>query len=166
MTIELDTNITKAKAEPAKISSCPQIFIPGGGAQVVNDYNEVNLLEMDDVKQAKVESWIAKTIGTDLIDHYPNRQWGVQVDVFGQMVVIMCPSVSQEKGYYLSMEGRSLKDLVTKARWAAGEILERYNVSRARLFNPDHLETLARDAKDEVISSDAAPEPIHKVLEE
>lgn len=162
--IDLDTDVKKALSSTDKIPSVPQVYIPGEGRRPMVDYNEINVLELDDVKQAKLESWIAKAIGTELMNHYPGRQWGVHVDTEGQMIMVMCPSVSHEKGYYISMVGRCLNDLVIKARHAAGEILERYNLSRDRKFDSDILETLARDAKDEVISPDAAPEPIHKAV--
>ena len=54
---------------------------------------------------------------------------------------------------------KTIDELERRAVMAAGEILERYNVSRNRDFNPDHIETLARDAMDEVIAADAAAEP-------
>ena len=144
--------------------SAPNIWMPGMGKEVVDDYNEIHVMELESVKQAKLESWMGKAVGTVLMNKYPNRQWGVQVDLEGQMIMIMCPSVSHEKGYYISMVGRCLNDLQTEAIRAAGEILERYNLSRERHFNPDVFETLDRDLSDEVISSDAAPEPITKSI--
>jgi hypothetical protein len=132
------------------------------GKEIVDDYNEIHMMELESVKVAKLESWMAKGVGETLMGVYPNRQWGVRVDLEGQMICVTCPSVSNEKGYYISMVGRSLHDLQEEAKRAAGEILERYNLSRERKFNPDVFETLDRDLSDEVISSDAAPEPITK----
>lgn len=167
-TIVLDQSLTKAREERAvkEIMGAPNINIPAQlrARQPVADYNEINLLEMDDVKQAKVEYWIAKQVGSYLAQVYPNRQWGVGVDVTGGMIHIMCPSLSQTKAYYISMVGRNIHQLSERAKEAAGEILERYNVSRNRVFNPEHLETLDRDMRDEVISPDAAPEPTTKVI--
>jgi hypothetical protein len=132
------------------------------GKELVEDYNEIHLMELESVKQAKLESWMAKGVGTSLMNAYPNRQWGVMVDLEGQMICVTCPSLSIEKGYYITMVGRSLHDLQEEAKRAAGEILERYNLSRERHFDSDIIETLDRDLSDEVISSDAAPEPITK----
>lgn len=140
----------------------PSIWMPGMGKEIVEDYNEIHVMELESVKVAKLESWMAKGVGQTLMNHYPNRQWGVQVDLEGQMIMITCPSVSHTKGYYISMVGRSLHDLQEEAKRAAGEILERYSLSRERHFDADVFETLDRDLSDEVISSDAAPEPIAK----
>jgi hypothetical protein len=163
-TLILDSNVTKAKEEAAvkEIMGGPHISKPRERAPVA-DYNEINLLEMDDVKQAKLEYWIAKKVGSHLMSKFPNRQWGVGVDVSGGMIHVMCPSLSTTKAYYISLVGRTISDLTKRAEEAAGEILERYNVSRARSFDPENLETLERDARDEVVSPDAAPEPIAKV---
>lgn len=140
----------------------PSIWMPGMGREVVDDYNEINMLELESTKVAKLESWMAKGVGQVLMNTYPNRQWGVTVDLEGQMIMISCPSVSHTKGYYISMVGRSLHDLQEEGKRAAGEILERYNLSRERHFDADIIETLDRDLSDEVISPDAAPEPIAK----
>lgn len=166
-TLILDTNVNNAKKNRAPQepgNRGPELLVPGRsvGREIVKDYNEINLLELDDVKQAKMESWIAKRVGTRLMETYPNRQWGVGVDISGGMIYVMCPSLSLTKAYYISMSGRTVHDLGIEAVRAAGEILERYNVSRSRVFNPDHLETLERDLRDEVVSPDAVPEPTTK----
>ncbi len=162
--IELGTNIRTAK-EGAKLPGSASVYIPGSGLSVKEDYNTLVLQELDDIKQASLEGVIAKNVGMALVKCYPNRQWGVEVDITGRMINVRCPSLSLKKAYYISMVGRSNKELVAEAVMAAGEILERYGVSRAVHFNPDHLETLARDVQDEVLSDDAAPEPIHKTIE-
>lgn len=144
------------------------IILPNGdgrfGREITADYNEINILETDDVKFGKVEMWIAKKIGTELIKHYPNRQWGVKVDAPAQMLIISCNSVSYEKGYHISMHLRNIDELQRRAVKAAGEILERHDLSRARRFDADILETLPRDHKDNVIVADgsAKPDPIDK----
>ena len=58
------------------------------------------------------------------------------------------------------MNKYSMEELERRAVHAAGEILERHNVARSRNFNPDQLETLARDAKGSVIAPDAKAEPV------
>jgi hypothetical protein len=91
---------------------------------------------------------------------YNQREWKVIVDIPGQMLIIACDSVSNEKGYHISMVGRNVEELQRRAIMAAGEILERHNVSRSRDFNADNLEDLPRDSMDNVIAPDAAPEPV------
>jgi len=138
------------------------IIVKNRGRDIWADFNEVNLLETDDRKQAKLEMWIAKSIGDALIANYPNREWGVRVDVSGQMIILTCDSLSLERGYYLPMKGDTIKQLQKRAVRACGEVLERFNVSRSVIFNPDHLETVPRDFKDEAVSPDAKPERLIK----
>jgi hypothetical protein len=183
--IILNTNISNAKTENPSFSkadevramkeimpnrappAAPAVWVPGQfvGRQVVEDYNEVNLLEVDDVKQAKVESWLAKGVGSMLMEKYPNRQWGVGVDLYGGMIYVMCPSLSTTKAYYISMVGRSMEDLRKEAVRAAGEILERHGITRGRSIDPEVFENLERDLKDDVVSPDAAPGQELKCLE-
>jgi hypothetical protein len=126
-----------------------------GGREITKDFNEIHFHEDDDQARAKLEMWIAKQIGDMLVTHYPNRQWGVEVDTVGQMVIIMCPSLSLTKGYHLAMKNDTIQALVERCKHAAGEILERYGISRSRVFNPDVLETLDRNALGEAESPDA-----------
>ncbi len=130
-----------------------------GGREITADYNEINIYANDDVNQAKLEMWIAKQIGDVLVKNYPNRQWGVDVDIPGQMVVVMCPSLCMDKGYHISMMGdRTVHDLQMRAILAGGEILERYGISRGRIFNPDTIEGMERYFTGEVISGHASQE--------
>lgn len=187
--IILDTSIKNAKTEKPSISkteekkavseilnaskktsravAAPGIYMPGGYSrgQIVEDYNQVNLLEADDAKQAKLEMWIAKNVGSTLMERYPNREWGVGTNIPGRMIYIMCPSLSTTKAYYISMEGRSIEDLKVEAVRAAGEILERHGITRGRKCDAEQFETLARDLKGDVISPDAAPGQEVKCLE-
>lgn len=133
------------------------------GEAPVIDCNEIRLTDSHEAKAAKVEFFLAKSIGEDLCKAYPGREWGIDVDSRNQMVVIMCHSVSLKKGYYLPMHRDTLHDLQLRARKAAAEILERYGVSRNRIINPDTLEAMDRTPWDEVIvssPSDTRPEPM------
>ena len=130
------------------------------GREITGDYNEINILETDEMKIAKLEMWIAKNIGDTLIRCYPNREWGVRVDIAGQMVIITCDSVSTEKGYHISLVGRNIHDLQERAKMAAGEILERHGLSRSRGFDETIFETLPRDFRDNVIADDSKAEEI------
>lgn len=140
-----------------------KLIVPGmNGQEIVKDYNEIHLHEGTEARVAKLEMFIAKRIGERLVAAYPNRQWGVQVDIHGRTIVIQCPSVSKTKGYFIHMKRRTLHDLQERAIQAAGEILERHGVSRGRVFNPDVLETLKFDSKDDAITPDSKPDPIQK----
>jgi hypothetical protein len=125
------------------------------GREITDDFNEISIFELDGVKRAKLEMWIAKDIGTTLVKHYPNRQWGVRVDLEGKMVIVTCDSVSLTKGYHIHMLNRSIGQLCDRAKQAAGEILERHGVTRSRKFDADIIETLKRDFRDEVVAEDS-----------
>lgn len=130
--------------------------IIGREIEITDDYNQIWIHEDDDQRTAKLEMWIAKHIGEHLVEHYPKRQWGVEVDIPAQMVIVMCPSVSQNKGYHLHMRGDNIEGLCKRAEMAAGEIMERYGLSRNRVFNPDQLETLHRlRHNDEAVTPDS-----------
>ncbi len=135
------------------------MIMPNGrgkfGREVTADYNEINYLELDEIKQAKLEMWIAKNIGDTLTRCYRNREWGIRVDLEGQIVVITCDSLSAEKGYFMHMAQKNIHDLQEQAKKAAGEILERHGVSRSRGFDADIFETLDRDLRDNVITDDS-----------
>ena len=154
--IHLGTSINRAKA--AANPHVPRVVRNAmARSQPEVDYNTLVLNEEDDIWQAKKERMLAQTIGTVLIRKYPGRQWGVQVDLTGGMMNIQCPSLSLEKAYYVSLAGRTVHDLEKRATKAAGQILERYGLSRNKNFDPDIIETLDRNYKDEVVSIDAAP---------
>jgi hypothetical protein len=140
-----------------------RIFIPGEtkGRLPPQDYNEVTHFDTSAQTQEKLDYWCAKRVGEGLMSAYRNRMWGVTVDSEAGVMVITCPSLSTQKGYYIHIRQMNIHDLVRAGVRAAGEILERYGQSRARIVDEQSLEHLARGARDEVIAgADAAPEPI------
>lgn len=130
-----------------------------GPDTVWKDYNEINLEDSTDERKAKLEQWIAMRVGTKLMQHYNQREWKVHVDLEAGMMIVACDSICNFKGYHIHMD-KTIDELERRAVMAAGEILERHNLSRAKKFDPDIIETLARDAKDSVIATDSAPETI------
>lgn len=136
-----------------------KILLPGvNGREIKDDCNRIYQHEDFDERKAKLEMYIAKQIGEHLVKNYPGRQWGVEVDVTCGVLVLLCPSLSKTKGYHIHLGQYTIHDLQQRCSKAAGEILERHNVSRSKLFDPDTLETLRRDVRDNVIAVDAAPE--------
>lgn len=131
-----------------------------GPDTVWHDYNEIEVTDTQDERKAKLEQWIAMRIGTVLMQHYNQREWKVMVDLEGQLLIVACDSICNFKGYHIKMYQRTIQELIDKSVMAAGEILERHNVSRNRKFNPDDLESLTRDGHDSVIATDSAPEPL------
>lgn len=142
-----------------RISNQQKIVTPNSrgkfGREVEVDYNEINLLESDTTKRAKIEMWIAKNIGDHIIKTYPNREWGVRVNIEGRLVIITCDSLSSEKGYHIHMQGRTIHQLQAKSLNAAGEILERHGITRNKHIDEDIFETLKRDSGDNVITEDS-----------
>jgi len=136
-----------------------KILLPGvNGREIKDDCNQIYQHEDFDERKAKLEMYVAKQIGEHLVKSYPGRQWGVEVDVTHGVLVLLCPSLSKTKGYHIHLGQYTIHDLQQRCAKAAGEILERHNVSRSKLFDPDTLETLRRDVRDNVIAVDAAPE--------
>lgn len=132
------------------------------GKRHVIDYNAINESQSHEAKIAAMEYYYAKAIGTVLMRTYRNRNWQVDVDIRNQMVVIGAPDLSRVKGYYLPMKQDTLQKLCERAGMAAGEILERYNLSRALNVPADSFEMLKRDFRDEVHTRDSAPTPSTK----
>ena len=118
------------------------------------DFNTPQPGESHEEKAVRLEFWVAKQIGTDLVKHYPNRQWHVDVDSRNQIIIISCPSLSKREGYRLNMKRDTVAELLPRCRRAAGAILERFNVTRGRIIDPYTLEAMPRDVRDDVICED------------
>ncbi len=130
------------------------------GRDPIFDFNAVQIGGSHEIQAEQLEWWIAKQIGSDLMNVYKNRQWGVDVDTRNRMIVITAPSLSKAMGMHLHMrDGETMKQLLMRTRRAGGEILERYGVTRARNTDPLIIEEgLKRDSRDNVIAADARPE--------
>ena len=124
------------------------------GKDSVIDYNEA---EAGGIAQdrMRLEFWIAKKLGEDLCATYPNRGWNVDVDIENEVIVVSCPSLSKRMGFRLHIKRDTVKELIPRVRRAAGEILERYGVSRGKIIDPATLETFERDVRDDAIAPDA-----------
>jgi hypothetical protein len=141
-----------------------RILIPKGtgqrGDSIGKDYNEIRPEDSADERAAKLEAWIAKRVGEHIAGKLPDREWKIVVDLKNQMLIVACDSISNNKGWHIKMAGRTIHDLQVKGLYAASEILERHNLARTKRFDADVIETLERDAKDDVITPDSDPEPI------
>ena len=125
-------------------------YVGEKGRIPIVDYNEIRETDSHEARAAKMEYYSAKSIGEKLVATYPGRQWSVNVDLRNEMIVIACPSVSLTKGYHLAIRRDTLAQLQTRAVRAAGEILERYGVTRGRLFDASGHELLTRGVRDEL----------------
>jgi hypothetical protein len=129
-----------------------RIITPRRGKEFAEDYNHIRLEDSESVNEAKLESWIAKELGTELAKHYPAREWGVRVDVRGGMAVIQCLDVSKIMGYHLFLND-TLEVLRQKMKRIGGEILERGRMTRGRTTE-EKVEAEERTFKDEVKNLD------------
>jgi hypothetical protein len=126
------------------------------GKDSLFDFNAPAPEESHEIRAARTEYWIAKRIGEDLVKTYPNRQWTVNVDTRNETIVVSCPSLSKRMGYLLHIKRDTIAGLLPRTRKAAGEILERFNVTRGRILDPANLEAFPRDSRDDAIASDAS----------
>jgi hypothetical protein len=127
--------------------------LKGKPANHIIDNNEVHPDWSHERKAAEVEFYLAKKIGEDLVRTYPGRQWMVDVDSRNEIIIIVMPSLTKREGYHLHMRRDNLAALIPRCRKAAGEILERFNVSRSRLTVPDEqILALPRDLRDDAVA--------------
>lgn len=145
--------------------TAPQIWLPGmNGRQITADFNEIRLDEGTEERRAKLEMWIAKRVGEVLMKVYDQRQWGVEVDVDNGVLIVTCPSLSLTKGYHIHLGRYNMHELQTRAVRAAGEILERHGITRARTMDGGVFEHLPKTLRGDTIAPDAAPEPLKKPI--
>jgi hypothetical protein len=138
------------------MTAAPRIIIPRehqaaprGDVMPVGSIIDINSVETEEAKCAKVEAWIANCLGHAIQKIYPRREWRVSVDIPARIIVVMCPSLSTRKGYHIHMSNRTILELQEIAVRGAGEVLERYGMSRAKWVNPDDTEAIARRADGE-----------------
>ena len=118
------------------------------------DFNAPKAVESHEEQAAALEFWIAKRIGEDLVATYPGRQWNVNVDSRNEIIVICMPTLSKREGYHLHMKRDNIAKLVLRCRKAAGEILERFQMSRSKIIDPYDIDQLPRDIRDDAVTAD------------
>lgn len=139
--------------------AAPQLLLPAD--RKIVDNNGVQLSEEHhDREVAELEFWLARNVCVAVVNTYPNRNWSVVADAEGGVLILLAPDLSKFKGHFIHMGRKTLHELQTQAIKAAGEILERHGVSRSNVFKPEFIEGLKRNARDEVVTADSAPEPI------
>jgi hypothetical protein len=133
----------------------PTIWMPNvKGAEPEKDYNEIYAHDSPTVAAAKLETWIAKKIGTHLMEKFPQREWGIRIDLKGKIVIIVCESVSITRGYHIHMSGKTVHQMCEASADAAGEILERHGITRGKKYNADTTEAMERDLQGDMIGGD------------
>ncbi len=88
------------------------------------------------------EHWTAHCLGKAIKKAYPGRNWVVKVDVEGGVCSVHCPDISMEYGCVVHLNG-PIKRIEKKAVYYAGELLERFRLSRAAVQAGD-IDNLTR----------------------
>ena len=98
-----------------------------------------------DAKQDTADIFLAQQIAEALEQAYPGHLWAVNVQGEQGIATIHNMMLSGQWGYVMHLDKRySANDTVKVAKMGAGEILERYNVSRGRMNN-EHMMDLKHD---------------------
>ena len=101
---------------------------------------------IDEMQITATEQLQAKNIAEHLTKHYPGHLWAIQV--YQGLVIIKNLALSGDWGFVLH-QNKMDNDGVDIVR-AAGELLERYNLSRGRLIE-NQINDLKQDYKGEII---------------
>lgn len=111
----------------------------------------------DTSQEQKIKDWYAGTIGRTLNKHYPWISWLVTIHVDpllrGAVAAIKVPQISPEWGMTIDLTGMNLPTIEDNAKYAGGELLERFNVARQKKAIDD-LQKLPRDIKGRVIGAE------------
>jgi hypothetical protein len=104
-----------------------------------------------DAKQDAMDIHLARIIAEALEQAYPGHLWAVNVQGDQGIATIHNMMLSGRCGYIMHLDKRySASDTVRVAKMGAGEILERYNVSRGRINN-DRMAEMKMDFAGRVI---------------
>lgn len=97
------------------------------------------------MRQNLVDIELAKRMSETLQRHYPGHSWGVHVDSAQGVASIKNFRLSGNWGFVLHLKQFSASEYEKRVVMAAGELLERYNLSRGG-FRRRELESLKMDA--------------------
>lgn len=112
----------------------------------------VDTADLDEMKLTIHNDQICKKIGYAITKVYPDRRWYIRIFDKGKLASIILHSVNQEYGMTVHMLD-SEKMNIRRCIKAAGEALERFNLTRGRSDNADVL-SLVRNTKGDVFKSD------------
>lgn len=111
--------------------------------------SDIQIVTKDEAARMIKNTQTCQTIGKFLMKLYPTRKWYVNVVDDGSLAWIACADISLNYGVAVSLMGDITLDIETKVRRAAGEILERFRLSRDR--DNDNLDNVLVDANGESI---------------
>jgi hypothetical protein len=106
---------------------------------------EMEVYSPQEMEEAKRNDDICKKLGAALVRKYQNRQFYVEVVDNGRVAVVKMPAISMEYGLVLHLSGVIEAD-ERKVVHAAGEVLERFGLTRGRTDNTD-ISKLERNSR-------------------
>lgn len=110
--------------------------------------NIINVVTDDDAAAFLKGRQARNAIGNALGRAYPTHPWLVDVDVVGGIASVRCPEISSEYGMVIHLT-HDTATMEQKAVRFAGELLERFRVSRVRAAF-DHLN---RNVRGDVVTA-------------
>lgn len=105
----------------------------------------------DDAAEALANDQLCRKIGYHLQKKYPCRGWMVEVVDRGRVCNLRCPEISMDYGMQFLIMDMPLNNL-KKAEMMAGEILERFNLTRGVSDGRD-VDELNKDLKGNVFGA-------------
>ena len=89
-----------------------------------------------EMKEAMYCDALCKQLGHVIMQAYPNRRWYVEVFDKGKFAVVKVPEISMDYGVGVDLSTESVDNEVIIKR-AAGELLERFKLTRGKTNNED-----------------------------
>lgn len=113
----------------------------------VIDYNQI-VGDISEYQEGVANNNLGKLVCMALHRAYPFRDWSVYADCRGGIIGVKLDSVDGSNGFIIKLAHNTLHDIEEMAKKGAGEILERFNLSRTsgKNFN-DEVKSLKRDAR-------------------
>lgn len=116
------------------------------------DLNRPVIMDPDTARFAFANMSLARILGNAVARAYPQRRWGIHADSENGIIDVMCPDVSNRWGYCIHLKHKTIEQLERECVRAAGEILERFSLSREKHgFNRDSVTILPRDFRGDAI---------------
>ena len=95
---------------------------------------------------------IESRLGNILAKIYPNRSWYIEALPDQGVVVVKCATISMEYGMTIHLT-HDMIEVESRAKKAAGELLERFRLSRSRYTSGADDTDLKRDVMGQVIGA-------------
>lgn len=93
-------------------------------------------ITIEEMEEAIQNDRMCRHFGAAIMKAYPGRRWLVEVLDKGHICYIKIPELSMEYGYAVHLS-KTLRSDTKRCVMAAGEILERFNLTRGMTDNND-----------------------------